>query len=98
MAARSLPALAGLPRRLTDEQLHQLALAPGLGVDTGQGPVAGGWMGAPLAALDGRQLGSIQLFDKGDGDFSELDEAVLIHLSQMAAAAIERTEFYRRRR
>jgi GAF domain-containing protein len=57
-----------------------------------------GWLAASLTALDGRELGSIQLFDKRDADFSELDEAVLVQLAQMAAAAVERAQLYRSRR
>ena len=55
-----------------------------------------GWLGASLAAWDDRHLGFIQLFDKSEGDFSDVDEAVLAHLAQMASAAIERTELYQR--
>lgn len=55
-----------------------------------------GWLAAPLTTLDGRQLGLIQALDKQTGDFSELDEATLMHLAQMASAAIERSQLYRR--
>jgi hypothetical protein len=58
-------------------------------------PTPRGWLAASLTALDGRDLGLIQLFDKRDADFSELDEAVVIHLAQMAAAAVERAQLYR---
>jgi hypothetical protein len=54
-------------------------------------------LSAPLTALDGREFGSIQLVDKSEGDFTELDEAVLVHLAQMAAAALERARLYQRR-
>jgi GAF domain-containing protein len=54
------------------------------------------WLAAPLTALDGSQLGLIQAFDKQTGDFSELDEATLMQLAQMASAAVERTQLYRR--
>jgi transcriptional regulator with GAF, ATPase, and Fis domain len=54
------------------------------------------WLAAPLTALDGRQLGLIQAFDKQTGEFSELDEATLMQLAQMASAAIERAQLYRR--
>lgn len=57
-----------------------------------------GWLEAPLASLDGRELGWIRLAGKGDGDFTEVDEAVLVHLAQMASAALERTRLYRRPR
>jgi Phosphoserine phosphatase RsbU, N-terminal domain/GAF domain len=55
-----------------------------------------GWLAARLTALDGRELGAIQLFDKHGGDFTEMDVAVLVHLAQMASAAIERARLYRR--
>lgn len=54
-----------------------------------------GWLAAALIALDGRYLGLIQAFDKTTGDFSELDEAVLVQLAQMASAAVERAQLYR---
>jgi hypothetical protein len=55
-----------------------------------------GWMAAALTALDGRHLGLIQAFDKQVGDFTELDEAILLQLAQMASAAVERAQLYRR--
>ena len=55
-----------------------------------------GWLAASLTALDGRDMGLVQLFDKQDGEFSELDEAVLVQLAQMASAAVERAQLYRR--
>ena len=55
-----------------------------------------GWLVASLCALDGRELGLIQAFDKQEGEFSELDEAVLVQLAQMAAAAVERGQLYER--
>jgi hypothetical protein len=51
-------------------------------------------LSAPLTALDGREFGSIELVDKPNGDFTELDEAILVHLAQMAAAALERARLY----
>jgi GAF domain-containing protein len=48
------------------------------------------WLAAPLTTLDGRTVGLIQVFDKVEGDFSGLDEAVLLQLVQMASAAVER--------
>jgi transcriptional regulator with GAF, ATPase, and Fis domain len=55
-----------------------------------------GWLAASLTALDGRPLGLIQAFDKEHSDFSELDEAILLQLAQMASAAVERTQLYHR--
>jgi GAF domain-containing protein len=36
--------------------------------------------------------------EKTDGDFTEVDQAVLVHLAQMASAAIDRARLYRRHR
>jgi GAF domain-containing protein len=48
----------------------------------------------PLAALDGRRLGLLQLVEKNDRDFTDADEAVAAHLADMAAAALERAQLY----
>ncbi len=56
-----------------------------------------GWLAASLTALDGSELGAIQLFDKPDGAFTANDEATLVHLAQMASAAVERSRLYRDR-
>jgi hypothetical protein len=52
------------------------------------------WLAASLTALDGSELGAIQLFGKQDGGFTASDEAVLVHLAQMASAAVERARLY----
>lgn len=49
----------------------------------------------PIAALDGRRLGFLQLVDKRSGDFTDVDEAVALHLAEMTAASLERAELYR---
>jgi len=49
---------------------------------------------ASITALTGRELGSLRLLAKEDAHFTELDEAILVQLAQMAAAAIERARFY----
>ena len=51
-------------------------------------------MGVPLSALNGRLLGSVQLLDVAHESPTELDEALIVHLAQMAAAALERTTLY----
>ncbi len=48
------------------------------------------WLAAPLRALGGGRLGAIQLFDKPGAGFSQADEDVVVHLAQMASAALER--------
>ena len=57
---------------------------------------AGRALAAPLTALDGSQLGAIELYGKNGGAFTDLDDAVLVQLAQMASAAVERTRLYRR--
>jgi phosphoserine phosphatase RsbU-like protein len=49
---------------------------------------------ADLTALDGRSLGAIEVGDKADGEFTSVDRAQLVHLAQLAAAAIERRALY----
>lgn len=56
-----------------------------------------GWLAASMTALDGSELGAIQLFDKRGGSFTGDDEAALVHLAQMASAAVERTRLYQER-
>ena len=53
------------------------------------------WLGAPLCGLDGRLLGLVEVVDWLHGPPTELDEALVVHLAQMAAAALERSELYR---
>jgi hypothetical protein len=47
-----------------------------------------------LRSLDGKALGSIELFGGKGEPFGPLDEAILIHLSQMASATIERIHLH----
>jgi Phosphoserine phosphatase RsbU, N-terminal domain len=82
--------LAGGSVRMADAELT--ALAP-FRTTAGDRPLKG-WLAASLTALDGSDLGAIQLFDKHDGSFTENDEAVLVHLAQMASAAVERARLY----
>lgn len=76
--------------RISDDQLAHLA--PFL-TRSGKRPLRG-WLAASLNALDGTDLGAIQLFDKHDGAFTEDDEGVLVHLAQMASAAVDRARLY----
>lgn len=48
---------------------------------------------AALSSLDGKELGSLELFDKEDG-FTAVDKATLVHLSQVASAAVERLRLH----
>jgi hypothetical protein len=87
---------AGQPVKMT---LEEFARDPSYRAISSESPgreAPRGLLAAPLTALDGRALGYIQLLDKRDGDFLESDEAVLVHLAQMASAAIERARLYER--
>jgi hypothetical protein len=52
------------------------------------------WLVASLGAPAGKEVGLIQTFDKRDGEFTHLDEEVLVQLAQIAAAAVERAQRY----
>lgn len=56
-----------------------------------------GSVAAPLTALDGSPIGVVAIGSRGGRAFSELDRAVLVHIAQMTAAAIERAAGYGRR-
>jgi hypothetical protein len=53
---------------------------------------------ASLVGWDGRELGRIEVFDKTNSEFSEVDAAILVHLAQMASAAVERAQLHERER
>lgn len=83
--------------RMTSSDLARHREAHALtGPEDARGWKPRGWLAAALTSLDGRHLGLIQAFDKQTGDFSELDEAILVQLAQMASAAVERAQLYRR--
>jgi Phosphoserine phosphatase RsbU, N-terminal domain len=75
---------------------HELARLPLFRTSSADRPLQG-WLAASLTALDGSELGAIQLFDKQHGDFTQDDEAALVHLAQMASAAVERARLYQNR-
>jgi signal transduction histidine kinase/DNA-binding response OmpR family regulator len=56
-----------------------------------------GWVGAPLTARDGLNIGVVYLCRKSDGEFTADDEAILVQLAQMASVAIENTVNYEAR-
>jgi len=58
---------------------------------------SGDWISAPITALDGHQFGSLEAIEKVEGDFTDLDQSVLIHIAEMASAAIERVQHYHKR-
>jgi Phosphoserine phosphatase RsbU, N-terminal domain len=57
-------------------------------------PLPEGRLTAAMESLDGEDLGSIELFGSLQGDFTAVDKAALVHLAQMASAAIERVHLH----
>ncbi len=51
-----------------------------------------GWLAVPMIGHDGRNIGQIQVSDKHATEFTEIDEALLIQLSQIASIAIENAQ------
>ncbi len=49
-------------------------------------------LAATLRSLDGKELGSIEVF--GKKEFTAMDQAALVHLSQMVSASIERLSMH----
>jgi hypothetical protein len=80
----------GIVRMTRDD----LAGHPAFGALAAAGRPLRAWLAAPLTRLDGREFGLIHLFDKEDGDFSDVDTALLLQLAQMSSAAIERVQLY----
>ena len=53
-------------------------------------------LAAPLFGLDGRAFGVVAIRANDSRRFGEFDDAILVHLAQMAAAALERAALYQR--
>lgn len=80
--------------RMTRAELEANPVRAALHGGSAPEPAVGNWLAASLRALDGREIGLIQVLDKPAVAFSELDEAVLVQLAQMAAASVERAHLY----
>jgi PAS domain S-box-containing protein len=53
-----------------------------------------GWLAAPLLGHGGTSIGLVQVVDKGEGEFTEEDEATLSQLAAIAAVGIENAWLY----
>lgn len=82
------------PVRLTQEDLQALPAWEGFRAFAEDPPPMRGLLAVPILGRHGGSLGVIQLSDKYAGDFSDVDEAVLLQLAQMAGVAIENTQLY----
>jgi PAS domain S-box-containing protein len=82
------------PMRLTGAELDAHPAWQGVGVRRDDYPPLRGWVAAPMVSRGGKNLGLIRVTDKGDGDFSESDEAALAQLAHIASVAIENARLY----
>ena len=82
--------------RLTHEQVsrHPKLAALRSNLDGGSIPLRG-LLAAPLVGREGRLLGTFLLSDRVSGEFVSSDEAMLIHLAQTAAVALDNARLYR---
>jgi GAF domain-containing protein len=86
-------AAASFRERNANPQILRRCLEPPIG-EAGTAGTTRSLLAAPLTTLNGRDFGSIQVVEKRDGEFTELDQAVLVHLAQMTSAAIDRARLY----
>jgi signal transduction histidine kinase/DNA-binding response OmpR family regulator len=82
------------PIRMTQAELEAHPAWKGFGEEADRHPPLRGWLAAPLVNRQGHNIGLIQLSDKYEGEFTEEDEAVLVQLAQVAAAAIDNARLY----
>ncbi len=105
-AQRSAPALlspaalhskvreSNTPLRYTTQQMADDPVLASLLQRDGLKQPLRGWMGAPLIARDGVNLGFIEIADKVDGEFTESDLQVLNQLAGLASVAAENIRLY----
>jgi GAF domain-containing protein len=76
-----------------DPRILGRRLEPPIGEAETAGP-APSLLAAPLTSLNGHDFGSIQVVEKAEGEFTEMDQAMLDHLAQMTSATIDRARLY----
>ncbi|NJN56882.1 MAG: response regulator [Leptolyngbyaceae cyanobacterium SL_5_9] len=82
------------PMRMTQAELESHPAWRGFGREMDHHPPMRGWLAVPLISRQGNNIGLIQLSDKYEGEFTEEDEAILVQLAQVAAAAIDNARLY----
>jgi PAS domain S-box-containing protein len=82
------------PMRMTQAEIEVHPAVWEHGKETRPHPPLRGWLATPLIGHDDRNIGLIQLSDRGEGEFTEDDEAILVQLAQMASIAIEKTRLF----
>jgi PAS domain S-box-containing protein len=78
--------------RMTQADLEAHPRWRGFGEHASEHPPMRGWLASALVGHDGRNLGLIQISNKFEGEFDEVDEAIVVQLAQFAASAIERAQ------
>ncbi|MBV9817000.1 MAG: GAF domain-containing protein [Solirubrobacterales bacterium] len=75
---------------LAGDEAAQLAMSGAMRI---RRPIRG-WLAVSLTALDGTQIGALQAFDTQTEEFSDEDQAALVHLAQMVSGTVERVRLY----
>ena len=82
------------PMRLTQAELESHPAWNAFGDEADDHPPMRGWLAVPIVGPEGQNMGLIQLSDKYRGEFTDADEAILVQLANVAAAAIENARLY----
>lgn len=77
------------PIRLTDAELRAHPEWRNFGGQVDLHPPMRGWLAVPLIGSDDANYGFIQASDRLEGDFTEQDEANLVRLARLTAAALD---------
>jgi PAS domain S-box-containing protein len=80
-------------RRLSRTELAQHAAWQNYSAANPENPVFA-WMAAPFVSHSGKNLGLLQVVNKTEGDFSELDEAMLSQFAHLTSVALENARLY----
>jgi PAS domain S-box-containing protein len=85
---------ANRPVRMTQQELEAHPAWKEFEKHDRDHPLARGRLVAPLIGYGGKKMGSVQLMDKVQGEFTREDEAILVQLAAIASAGIENARLY----
>jgi GAF domain-containing protein len=77
------------PIRLTDQELRAHPRWRNFGEEVDNHQPLRGWLAVPLIGSDGANYGFIQASDRLEGDFTDQDEANMVRLAALTAAALD---------
>jgi len=80
--------------RLTKAELDVHPARPEPTTSISDVPSPGCWLGAPLVARNGENLGVLEVSDRYEGDFIAEDEFIMLQLARLASLAIENTRLH----